>query len=39
LIDAIPRGDLEDIRRSILEKRMAAALKEIREEEKLKDEE
>jgi len=38
LIDAIPKGDLEDIRRSILEKRMAAVLKEIREEEKLKNE-
>ena len=39
LIDAIPKGDLEDIRRNILQKRMAAAIKEIREEEKLKHEE
>ncbi len=39
LIEAIPKGDLEDIRRSILQKRMAAAIKDIREEEKSKNDE
>jgi peptide/nickel transport system ATP-binding protein len=38
LIEAIPKGDLEDIRRNILQKRMAAAIKDIRKEEKLKNE-
>jgi len=36
LIDAIPKGDLEDIRKNILRKRLAAAVKQIREEEKTK---
>lgn len=39
LIEAIPKGDLEDIRRNILQKRMAAAIKDIREEEKSKNDE
>jgi peptide/nickel transport system ATP-binding protein len=38
LIDAIPRGDLEDIRKSILKKRLAVAMKQIKEEENLKNE-
>ena len=34
LIEAIPKGDLEDIRKNILQKRMATALREIRQEER-----
>ncbi|MBS0000909.1 MAG: ABC transporter ATP-binding protein [Cyclobacteriaceae bacterium] len=36
LIEAIPKGDLEDIRKNILQKRMAVAIRDIRTEEKMK---
>jgi len=38
LIDAIPHGDLEDIRKSMLQKRLAVVLSEIKEDEKRRNE-